>query len=202
MVDHSPPLAETASCRCARQPCPPDQIDAAVRTAAVYGARRPTLASRPETFGLALLLLINRNDEPARRIVRDARCIAERIVVDQALCVPAEDFAAALTGKESCAGWRGGAVASLCTLGGRTVTVRRATDGTVVGLYVERAGLIASLMLRLRGFPRESVAAAFDALVIRYRSAQVSGPLAYRAMTAERAGDTARLRSIVSDGAP
>src|SRR5579884_1010628 len=110
MVDHSPPLAETASCRCARQPCPPDQIDAAVRTAAVYGARRPTLASRPETFGLALLLLINRNDEPARRIVRDARCIAERIVVDQALCVPAEDFAAALTGKESCAGWRGGAV--------------------------------------------------------------------------------------------
>jgi hypothetical protein len=85
-------------------------INAADLTAAAYGRRKPRYPVITETLGLALLLLVNRST------ARDRAVWLADPVVSEALCIPAEAFAQALTGQPSPDGWRGGALASLRTL--------------------------------------------------------------------------------------
>jgi len=87
-------------------------VNAADLTARAYGRRRLRLAVRPETLGLAVFLLVNRNTARERALWLthpDVHKVAGDI---------AEAFAEALTGQPSPEGWRGGALASLRTLAG------------------------------------------------------------------------------------
>lgn len=79
-------------------------------TAKAYGRRRPKYPVIPETLGLAVLLIANRNTAADHGV-----WLASPAVHD-ALCEPAEAFAAALEGRAADCGWRGGALASLRSL--------------------------------------------------------------------------------------
>ncbi len=85
-------------------------VNAVDLAAAAYGRRRPRWPVIPETTGLALVLLINRNTCPDRAVwLVDP-------VVSEALCAPAEAFAQALAGRPSPDGWRAAGLASLRSL--------------------------------------------------------------------------------------
>lgn len=191
---------EESPCRCSvRHPREP--IDAVERIAAAWGITPPALSPRPETAGLALTLLINRNDDPLRAIRRDERCAADRIEIDTALCGAAEAFATALTDVSmSGDGWRGGALASLRALAGRALIVESVSDGTAARLYVKHELLAASVDGWLqRAFTPRAVARAFDALThYMRRDPAFYHPLALRGQLHERAGDTAWLRSTLT----
>ncbi len=85
-------------------------VNAADLTAAAYGRRKPKYPVIPETLGLALMLLINRNTARERGVWLAAPEISD------ALCRPAEAFAEALEQRMPPLGWRGGALASLRSL--------------------------------------------------------------------------------------
>lgn len=85
-------------------------IDAVDLAAAAYGRRKPRWPVIPETTGLALILLVNRNTCPER-----AAWLVDP-VISEALCVPAEAFAQVLAGRPSPEGWRAAGLASLRTL--------------------------------------------------------------------------------------
>ena len=85
-------------------------VNAADLTAAAYRRRKPRYPVITETLGLAVLLLVNRSTG------RDRAVWLADPVVSEALCVPAEAFAQALTGEPSPDGWRGGGLAGLRTL--------------------------------------------------------------------------------------
>ena len=85
-------------------------VNAGDLMAAAYRRRKPRYPVIPETLGLAVLLIVNRNT------ARDRGVWLAHPVVHDALCEPAEAFAQALEGRVSQDGWRGGALASLRAL--------------------------------------------------------------------------------------
>jgi hypothetical protein len=87
-------------------------LNTADLTAKAYGRRKPRYRVIPETLGLALVLLANRNTAHDRGLWLTHPDI-HRVLGDLA-----EAFAETLTGHPSPEGWRGGALASLRTLAG------------------------------------------------------------------------------------
>jgi hypothetical protein len=93
----------------------PMPLNAADLTAKAYGRRLGRLPVRPETLGLAVFLIVNRNTASDRALWLTAPDV-HTVVADIA-----EAFAVALTGHPSPEGWRGGALASLRTLAGESL---------------------------------------------------------------------------------
>jgi hypothetical protein len=87
-------------------------IDVADRTAEAYGRKPPRFRPIPETYGLAVMLLVLRNNE------RDRGLWLAHADVHDAVCDPAEQFAQVLAGRPSPEGWRAGALAGLRSLAG------------------------------------------------------------------------------------
>lgn len=85
------------------------QIDTADQVARAYNRKTPKYPALPETVGLALVLLVNRNVAPDYALPYGLAADFEDFT--DALCLPAEAFARALAdaGASSGQAWRGGA---------------------------------------------------------------------------------------------
>lgn len=156
------------------------ELNAIDLAAAAFGRRRQRWPVIPETLGLALILLVNRNTCPDR-----AAWLVDP-VVSEALCAPAEAFAQVLAGRPSPEGWRAAGLASLRALvpgalgeatqqwpwtrSGEPQPVARfwlADDDSHFGWGWEPSPVWAELLRRLAARPR--LAEAWDAMIAMYR---------------------------------
>jgi hypothetical protein len=87
-------------------------VDSADRIAEAYSRKPPRYRVITETYGLAVMLFMNRNTS------HDQAVWLVHGSVSEALCGPAEQFAQVLCGRSSPDDWRGGALAGLRTLAG------------------------------------------------------------------------------------
>jgi hypothetical protein len=90
-------------------------LNGADLTAQAYSRRKPRLPVIPETLGLAVVLIVNRNTS------RDRALWLAHPEVHGVIGDLAEAFGGGLSGRPSPEGWRGGALASLRTLAGDTL---------------------------------------------------------------------------------
>lgn len=162
-------------------------INATDSIARAYGRRLPKYPVRPETVGLGVLLLANRNT------AQDRPLWLSNNVVSDAVCVLAETFAEAATGGKALAGWRGGALASLRTLAGSHLHEEDAVPpwsgerGAVHRLWVEDDGTStrepspfrADVVQRARDMAGGDASAAFDAMREAWEHARLPGDASY-----------------------
>lgn len=174
-------------------------LDALDQIHAAYGKRAPTLRPRPETVGLAITLLVNRNTAPERALRRwsdDGQRTVDACT-DPAVCIPAERFAVAL-GDPVPSGWRGGGVAGLrCLLGpaAHVSTLRGRGIATKIWVEDDPARLVVSAWLAKR-HDSSVIDRAFDDLI--EATWPYAPALAAYGNLHERPGHTTRLRTALT----